>query len=624
MQNTSLLTTSLTGITVTCPTGHATGTLTNGNCRTFSIPRLYNDVFWQNRSFFISVGSLGTGTQNQQNVVSLYTGFANTAAASQPAADAMTANGAGAIITGGTGACVTPNAAPNYWDIGVRGDTLPTTPATGNPRLAPIYSAISSGGYTGTADTTVNPTFISQYCNGSRVPPENGGLGYQVPPGISDATVPNPIFNLTPAATVDEGNNWINISWGPLAMTGPVTGSTLGNYGLTSTSVSVINLIPSTAGAPYTLAPSTDFYGNLRKTNNAVDAGAVEYVATGTTAIAAVTGGPLSFGSVLDGTTSTTQILTLHNTGTAPLTGITLAFTGPFSRATAAQGGAGSCGATLAAGTICTMNVVFSPTTPGAVSGTLTITASVTVLGSPVALSGTGVAATHTASVSPSPLAFGNWATGTTSNPLTLTVTNTGNSALAGGTFTFGGGTPQPFARPAGTAGGTCAATLAVGASCTIRVTFAPTTAVAYSRTLTVAYTGATVTPTPVTLTGTGVATRGTLGAAPNPLTITLPTGTVTGTGIVTITNTTTAGGSSVAVTNIATTGGTVLTYFFNVVAGSDNCTGTNLAPGASCSVTIRFTNVLSARGTNRAGNLVVTDTATGSPQSFGLIGHAD
>ena len=44
-------------------------------------------------------------------------------------------------------------------------------------------------------------------------------MGYQVPPGISDATVPNPIFNLTPAATVDEGNNWINMSWGPLTVT---------------------------------------------------------------------------------------------------------------------------------------------------------------------------------------------------------------------------------------------------------------------------------------------------------------------------------------------------------------------------------------------------------------------
>src|SRR5204863_44767 len=82
--------------------------------------------------------------------------------------------------------------------------------------------------------------------NGSCGPPENGGLGYQVPPGIADATVPNPIFNLTPAATVDEGNNWINMSWGPLSMVNPSTNVTLGNYG-TAAGSSAINHVPSTA-----------------------------------------------------------------------------------------------------------------------------------------------------------------------------------------------------------------------------------------------------------------------------------------------------------------------------------------------------------------------------------------
>ena len=63
-------------------------------------------MFWQNRSFYIGVGSLGTGTLNQQNVVALYNAFTTTRAASQPTADATTANGTGVIITGGTGACV--------------------------------------------------------------------------------------------------------------------------------------------------------------------------------------------------------------------------------------------------------------------------------------------------------------------------------------------------------------------------------------------------------------------------------------------------------------------------------------------------------------------------------------
>jgi hypothetical protein len=39
--------------------------------------------------------------------------------------------------------------------------------------------------------------------------------------------------------------------------------------------------------------------------------------------------------------------------------------------------------------------------------------------------------------------------------------------------------------------------------------------------------------------------------------------------------------------------------------------------------VVVRFTNVLSARGTNRAGTITFTDNATGSPQSSGLIGFA-
>ncbi len=103
-----------------------------------------------------------------------------------------------------------------------------------------------------------NPSVVSQYCNGSRTPPEYNHTGYQVPPGISDAIVPNPIFSLTPAATVDEGNNWVNMSWGPLAESGPITGALLGNYGPAAGS-SVINLIPSSANGAngaYTLAPS--------------------------------------------------------------------------------------------------------------------------------------------------------------------------------------------------------------------------------------------------------------------------------------------------------------------------------------------------------------------------------
>jgi hypothetical protein len=211
-------------------------------------------------------------------------------------------------------------------------------------------------------------------------------------------------------------------------------------------------------------------------------------------------------------------------------------------------------------------------------------------------------------------------------------VTNTGNIGLAGGTFTFGGGTPQPFSRvttgtfPAGAPN--CGAALAVGASCTIKVQFAPASAIAFSRTLTVAYTGATVTPpTPVSLTGTGVAALSSVSIAPNPQTITLPTGVLTGTGTVTFRNTAAAGGSSVAITSVATSQptGTATLYLFSSgpLAGPNTCTGANLAPGASCTVSVRFTNLTGPRGVNRTGTVTFTDTGAASPQSSSLIGFA-
>jgi hypothetical protein len=273
IQNSAVLHANLPA-TITCPANHGAGgpgknPLVNGACRNFSYPELYNDVFYDNRSFYIGVGTLGSGTQNQQNVVALYNAFTTTQAISQTA----------------TGQCP----AASYWDIGVRGDSGPTTHESGitlNPEASLLTntSGYNIGGGTGfrgnTTATSASQLVVSQYCNGSRVPPEagKGNWGWQVPPGISDATVPNPIFNLTPAATVDEGNNWINISWGPLSESNPTGTTLLGNYAPASNTSPVVGYItPSLSSTTYAAAPSLDFFGNLRKTNNAVDIGAIEF-----------------------------------------------------------------------------------------------------------------------------------------------------------------------------------------------------------------------------------------------------------------------------------------------------------------------------------------------------------
>jgi hypothetical protein len=283
LRNSPQLVSSFTTGPVVCPTGHGTGGTgqggrTNGACTKLSYPLMTNNMIWQNRTFYIGVGALSS--TYQQNVVSLFNSFTTTPAASQPQGDATQPNGNGVIITGGTGAC-TPGT--SNWDIGVRGDTGPTDHSSGFT-LAPTYSVLTDAtDYPGLNNTGANPTVVSQYCNGSRVPPEFGGSGYAVPPGVADATVPNPIFSLTPNATVDEGNNWVNISWGPLALANPVTGTLLGNYAPAAGS-SAIDVIPAGTTA-YTEAPTFDFFGNRRKGNGVVqniDIGAVEFTGANT------------------------------------------------------------------------------------------------------------------------------------------------------------------------------------------------------------------------------------------------------------------------------------------------------------------------------------------------------
>jgi len=63
-----------------------------------------------------------------------------------------------------------------------------------------------------------------------------------VPPGISDATLPNPVFSLSAAATVDEGKHtgstWPTVLC-PWSTVSAVGSPVLGNYSITATSAAL-------------------------------------------------------------------------------------------------------------------------------------------------------------------------------------------------------------------------------------------------------------------------------------------------------------------------------------------------------------------------------------------------
>jgi hypothetical protein len=224
----------------------------------------------------------------------------------------------------------------------------------------------------------------------------------------------------------------------------------------------------------------------------------ISLAGTGVAAAAAVSLSPtsLAFGNQTVGTTSTARAVTLTNTGSVTLTITSIALTGTNSGDFAQTN---TCGTSVGAGAKCTITVTFKPTSTGSRTASVSITDSAT--GSPhkVSLTGSGVAAGRTLTMTPSPLSFGNQAVGTISGPLTLTLTNSGGTALTllGGAIT--GTNSGDFTAT----GGNCSGSLAAGASCQVTMTFKPSAAGARTASLVVT-SNATNSPTTVALAGTG------------------------------------------------------------------------------------------------------------------------
>ena len=129
-----------------------------------------------------------------------------------------------------------------------------------------------------------------------------------------------------------------------------------------------------------------------------------------------------------------------------------------------------TCGASLAANSSCTLSVTFAPTATGSATATLSISDNANGSPQTSTLSGTGTPTpAPAATLTPTTLNFGSVQTGTNSTAQNATLTNTGNAPLAIAGISLSGTNSAAFAST-----NTCGSTLAAGASCTISVTFDP------------------------------------------------------------------------------------------------------------------------------------------------------
>jgi hypothetical protein len=298
--------------------------------------------------------------------------------------------------------------------------------------------------------------------------------------------------------------------------------------------------------------------------------------------LAPVAGSSASFGNVLAGATAT-QVYTVTNSGQQPTTAVTVVLATAATSGFAVVAAAGDCatGTTLAGGASCTVHVQFTP--PGAGQQTATLGATAAVGGTSPLLSLSGNGQRPALLTGTSSNNFGTVVVNGTSGSVTWTVTNGGD--VPTGVPALTNGAPGEVVVGAST----CAVALAAGASCTIAVSFSPTTTGSRSGMLTLAASpGGSVTfaASANGQTAAGLALAPGPGASTNFGNSVLVGATVTQAFVLTNTGQQASGAATVTLTTAAGSGFAIVPP----VAGDCPATPAALAGGASCTIHVTFT----------------------------------
>ena len=316
----------------------------------------------------------------------------------------------------------------------------------------------------------------------------------------------------------------------------------------------------------------------------------------------------LSFGNEIVGITSAAKTITLTNNESSVLTITEAIFNGPFvldtSAVTTCPITGGTVSGTLAANSSCVIGIDFKPTAPGYInSGQITVIDNATDSPQIATLAGTG---TLSVSFSPSSVGFGNVVENTTSAAKSVTVTNNQGVNLDFTSISA----PAPYAIVAGTTTCVVGTPVLPGKSCSINLTFTPTSSGAAPASALALADDAPLSPQTVNLTGTGI----------TPVTLN-PTGLSFGTtvlNIATVRSLTLTNNQASSLT-IGSITGLPAAYTQNSVANS--CTPGLVVPsGGNCVISLSLTpTVVGAQ----PGTISVNDNAPGSPQTFTVSSFA-
>ncbi len=302
----------------------------------------------------------------------------------------------------------------------------------------------------------------------------------------------------------------------------------------------------------------------------------------------------IAFASTVVGKTSTAKSVTLSNSGNAAL--LVKSFVSSSPTVFVVSGGTCVAGGSVAAGASCTVSLKFKPAVAGSASATLTFSHNASPATSKLTLSGTGVAAAPVASVTPTALTYSQ-VVGSTSADQIVTVANTGQAPLLLSAVTIGGAQASEFGKAATS---TCGASVAVGASCTLRINFTPAAVGARKGTLSIAH-NAPGSPAVVALNGTGTASpQPVVSVNKNSLSFSaLPLGSSATQSLI-VTN---SGHATLVLASLKLTGAHAADY----TLGGSCAAGMNVAVAQTCTISVRFTATVIG---TRTASLDITSNA--------------